>query len=74
MILQNIAGNIKIKKQSAKFSTEADFHFGNKLYFGSIIIKRETGHILVPPEQHWLRGHNFLEMVLTKTSFNVMMI
>ena len=28
---------------------EADFDFGNKLYFGYIMIKQTMGHGLVPP-------------------------
>ena len=47
--------------------------FGNKLYFGSRMIKQETGHGLVPPEQHQIRDHNFLEVFLTKNFFNDMM-
>ena len=47
-----------MEKQRAILLIEADFDFGNKLYFGSIMIKRETGHGMVPPEQHGLQYHN----------------
>ena len=52
---------------------KADFNFINKLYFGLRVIKRKTGYVLVPPEQHGLRDNNCLEVVLTKTFFIDMM-
>ena len=58
VILQNIARNINMEKQRAILLIESDFYFGNKLYFGSIMIKRETGHGMVPLEQHGLQYHN----------------
>ena len=72
VILQNIAGSIKMERQRAMLLIGSDFNFGNKLYFGSRIIKKDMGHGLVPPKQHGLRDHNLLEVVLTKTLFNDM--
>ena len=72
VILKNIAGNTKMEKQRDILSIEADFNFGNKLYFVSRMIKQATGHGLVPPEQHGLWDHNCLEVVITNTFSNDM--
>ena len=37
------------------------------------MIKQETRHGLVPPEQHGIRDHNFLVVFFTKTFFNDIM-
>ena len=49
-----------MEKQRAIFLIVDGFNFGNKLYFSYRILKQPTGHVLVPPEQHELRYHNFL--------------
>ena len=59
-----------MENQRDIFLIEADFNVGNKIYFGSIMIKQATSHGLVPQEQHGLRDHNCLEVVHTKTFFD----
>ena len=60
MVLQKKSGDIKMENQRDILLIESDFNFGNKLYFGSRIIKQATGHGLVPPEQHGIWDHNCL--------------
>ena len=42
IILQQISIDIKMESYRAIFLIEADFNFGNKLYFGSRMIKQAT--------------------------------
>ena len=47
-----------MEKQKDLLLIEADFNFGNKLSFSSIMIKQDTGNVLVHLEQHGLWDHN----------------